>query len=59
VTLHILIGGREHFAAPYHPTNVAQTADAIRESLPVLRQMGRVCLYVTDDQGVAHLIATR
>jgi hypothetical protein len=44
MTLHILIAGRERYAAPYYPENVAETATAIREQLPALRQQGRVVI---------------
>jgi hypothetical protein len=57
MTLHIRINGREHFAAPYCPELVAETASIIRENLPALRQLGRVVVFVTDDCQVAHLIA--
>jgi hypothetical protein len=55
VVLHIMIGGRERFAAPYDPQNMGETASALNEHLPTLRQFGRVAVYVTD-HNVAHLI---
>jgi hypothetical protein len=58
MTLHILIAGRERFAAPFYPENLSATARAIDEQLPALRAQGRVAVYVTDDSGVAHLIVT-
>jgi len=57
--LHILIAGRERFAAPFCPENLSATARAIDEQLPVLRAQGRVAVYVTDDSGVAHIIVAR
>ncbi len=57
--LHILIAGRERFAAPFYPENLSATARAIDEQLPVLRAQGRVAVYVTDDSGVAHIIIAR
>jgi hypothetical protein len=57
MTLHILIAGRERFAAPFHPENMSATARALSEQLPVLREQGRVVVFVNDDSGVAHLIA--
>ncbi len=59
MTLHIQIGGRERFTAPYLPEKQQATADLLNEYLPALREMGRVLVYVTDDTGVAHIIATR
>jgi hypothetical protein len=59
VTLHILIAGRERYAAPFHPENLNATARAIDEQLPVLRAQGRVGVYVTDDSGIAHIILAR
>jgi len=57
LSLHIMIAGRERFAAPYHPQHIDKTADALREHLPALRQLGRVAVFVSDGN-VAHLIAT-
>jgi hypothetical protein len=58
MTLHILVSGRERFAAPYDPTNMSDVAQALNEHLPGLRQFGRVCVFVTDGN-VAHLIVAR
>jgi hypothetical protein len=55
MTLHIMIAGRERFAAPYDPQNMGATASALNEHLPALRQLGRVVVFVTDGN-VAHLI---
>ena len=57
LSLHIMIAGRERFAAPYHPQRMSETASALREHLPALRQLGRVAVFVTDGN-VAHLIVT-
>jgi hypothetical protein len=57
MTLHILIAGRVRFAAPYDPQNMSETASALNEHLPTLRQQGRVAVFVTDGN-VAHLIVT-
>jgi hypothetical protein len=59
MTLHILIAGRERYAAPFWPDRMAATARALDEQLPVLRAQGRVAVYVTDDCGVAHIIVAR
>jgi hypothetical protein len=56
MTLHILIAGRERFAAPFLPDRMAATARALDEQLPVLRQLGRTAVYVNDDNNVAHII---
>lgn len=56
MTLHILISGRERFAAPFRAENLDATARALSEQLPILREQGRVAVYVTDDSGVAHII---
>jgi hypothetical protein len=58
MTLHIMVGGRERFAAPYDPQNMSETASALNERLPALRQLGRVAVFVTDGN-VAHLIVTK
>jgi hypothetical protein len=58
MTLHLMIAGRERFAAPFLPEQVAATARAIDEQLPTLRAQGRVAVYVTDGN-VAHLIVAR
>jgi len=55
--LRIKIDGVERFAAPYHPRHIDKTADALREHLPALRQLGRVAVFVTDGN-VSHLIVT-
>jgi hypothetical protein len=56
--LHIKINGREKFAAPYDPEHMEATAEIIRDSLPRLRQLGRVAIFVTQTHNnVAHLIA--
>ncbi|HLK83132.1 MAG TPA: hypothetical protein VKT99_16785 [Xanthobacteraceae bacterium] len=57
MTLHILIAGRERFAAPFYPDAVAATAQLLREQLPALRALGRVAVIVRDGN-VAHLIVT-
>jgi hypothetical protein len=57
MTLHILISGREHLAAPFYAEHLASTARALDEQLPFLRQQGRVVVFVNDDTGVAHIIA--
>jgi hypothetical protein len=57
MTLHIMVAGRERFAAPYDPQNMGETASALNEHLPALRQFGRVAVFVTDGN-VAHLIVT-
>jgi hypothetical protein len=57
MTLHIMIAGRKRFAAPYDPANMREIARALSEQLPVLREQGRVVIFVNDDSGVAHLIA--
>jgi hypothetical protein len=59
VTLHILISGRQRFAAPFYPENLSATARAIDEQLPVLRAQGRVAIYVNDESGIAHIIVAR
>jgi hypothetical protein len=59
MTLHILIAGRERFAAPSFPENLSATARAIDEQLPVLRQLGRTAVYVNDDDNVAHIIVAK
>jgi hypothetical protein len=59
MTLHILVSGRERFAAPFYPENLSATARAIDEQLPVLRQLGRTAIYVNDDNNVAHIIVAR
>ncbi len=56
MTLHILIEGRERFAAPFHAENLDATARAIHEQLPILREQGRVAVFVNDDDNVAHII---
>jgi hypothetical protein len=56
VTLHILISGRERFAAPFYAENLSATARALDEHLSVLRQLGRTAVYVNDDDNVAHII---
>jgi hypothetical protein len=58
VTIHIMIAGHERFAAPYDPANMSDVAQALNEHLPALRQLGRVCVFVTDGN-VAHLIVAR
>jgi len=58
VTIHIMIAGRERFAAPYDPANMSDVAHALNEHLPALRQLGRVVVFVTDGN-VAHLIVAR
>jgi hypothetical protein len=55
MTLHILIAGRERYAAAYDPDNAATTARALREHLPILRQLGRVVVFVQDGN-VFHFI---
>ncbi len=57
MTLHILIAGRERYAAPYDPDDYAATAGVLKKHLPILRQIGRVSVFVTDGN-VAHLIVT-
>lgn len=59
MTLHIQIAGRERFVAPYFPEKQQATTDLLNEYLPRLSEMGRVLIYVTDDAGVAHIIARR
>jgi hypothetical protein len=56
MTLHIMIAGRERFAAPYDPQNMSETANALNEHLPTLRQLGRVVVFVTDSSNLIHLI---
>jgi hypothetical protein len=56
LTLNIMVGGRVRMAAPYDPANMGETARAIDEQLPVLRQLGRTAIYVNDDNNVAHII---
>jgi hypothetical protein len=46
-------------AAPYDPANMRETARAIDEQLPALRQLGRTAIYVNDDNNVAHIILAR
>jgi hypothetical protein len=58
-TLHVLVSGRVRMAAPYDPANMGETARAIDEQLPVLRQLGRTAIYVNDDNNVAHIIVAR
>jgi hypothetical protein len=50
-----MVGGREHFAAPYHPENMRETARQLDDQLPALRRLGKVSVFVTDGN-VAHLI---
>jgi len=57
LVLHIRINGRERFTAPYRPENMRETARELDEQLPILRQLGRVCVFVEDETGVAHMIA--
>jgi hypothetical protein len=59
VTLHIHINGRQRFAGPFRPENLSETARAINEQLPTLRQFGRVVVFVNDDSNVAHIIVAR
>jgi hypothetical protein len=56
LTLNIMVGGRMRLAAPYDPANMRETARAIDEQLPGLRQLGRTAVYVNDDDNVAHII---
>jgi hypothetical protein len=58
MVLHILIAGRERFAAPYDPANMTDVANTLNEHLPALRQIGRVAIFVSDGN-VAHLIVAR
>jgi hypothetical protein len=51
-----MVGGRVRSAAPYDPQNMTETARALDEQLPTLRQIGRVAVFVTDDTGVSHII---
>jgi hypothetical protein len=53
-----MVDGRVRSAAPYRPENMRETARALDEQLPTLRQIGRVAVFVTDDTGVAHIIVT-
>ena len=57
MTLHIQLNGRQLFAAPYRPENIAKTARELDEQLPILRQFGRVTVFVNDGN-VTHLIVT-
>lgn len=59
MTLHILIAGRQRFAAPYNPANMSDVAHTLNERLPALRQLGRVRVFVNDDSNVAHIIVPR
>jgi hypothetical protein len=55
VTLKIMLDGSVRYSSVYRPENMTATADAIRENLPALRQLGRVAIFVRDGN-VLHLI---
>jgi hypothetical protein len=55
MTLHIMVAGHVRYISPYDPAQVAETATALREHLPNLRQQGRVVVFVTEGN-VSHLI---
>jgi hypothetical protein len=55
MTLHVMVNGRQFSAAPYRPEHLRETARALDEQLPILRQLGRVAVYVRDGN-VSHLI---
>jgi hypothetical protein len=55
MTLHIMLDGSVRYSSVYRPENMSKTADAIRENLPVLRQIGRVAIFVRDGN-ILHLI---
>ena len=57
MTLHLLINGRQRLVSPFRPERLSETAQALTEQLPILRQMGRVAVYVRDGN-VSHLITT-
>lgn len=59
MTLHIMIDGRPRLAVPYDPDRMSDVASALHEQLPILRQFGRVVVFVNDDRGVAHIIVAR
>lgn len=59
MTLHIQIAGWECFSEPFFPEKSQATTDLLNEYLPRLSAMDRVLIYVTDDTGVAHIIARR
>jgi cell division protein ZapA (FtsZ GTPase activity inhibitor) len=55
VVLHIMVNGRQYFVAPYRPENMRETARALDEQLPILRQQGRVAVFVNNGN-VSHII---
>jgi hypothetical protein len=59
VVLHIMVSGRERFTAPYRPESMRETARELDEQLPILRQLGKTAVYVTDDDGIVHIIVAR
>jgi hypothetical protein len=57
VTIHVHINGRQRLVSPFRPESLRETAHALNEQLPILRQLGKVCVFVRD-QNVLHLIVT-
>jgi hypothetical protein len=57
MTLHIHVNGRQRFVSPFRAENLRETARALDEQLPILRQLGKVCVFVRD-QNILHLIVT-
>lgn len=47
----------ERFAAPFYPDRLTETASALAEQLPTLRQIGRTVVFVTEsDNNIIHFI---
>lgn len=55
--LKILIEGRQRYTAPFDPQRIRETARALDELLPSLRELGRTVVFVNDDTNVAHIVA--
>lgn len=59
MTLHVMLEGRTRLAVPYDPQRMSETARALHELLPSIRELGKVAVVVNDDDGISHIIVAR
>ncbi len=55
--VYAVLDGHDLAAISFAIPNMRETARELDEQLPILRQLGRVCVFVEDETGVAHMIA--